>query len=134
MDTNVIAGLLAKATLAYDEQDKERFLGCFTQDVIVRVHMPDGAVMALQGRENLAARSSGLHAEINLLRHMVMTPTIEVTGDESATAVYQQLYVMVGPDPKIAGAGKYIDKIKLVDGEWLIAERDNFFLSPPPTR
>jgi uncharacterized protein (TIGR02246 family) len=132
MSATEIGGLLARATLAYDEQDREAFAACFTEDVAVHIHFHDGRTLEVDGREALLRSSKGLDAEVNLLRHLVFTPDISMEGPDAATVRYQQLYVWIGDNPRMAGAGDYTDKVRRVDGRWLIAERTHRFLTPIP--
>jgi hypothetical protein len=127
-----ISGLLARATLALDEQDKQGFADCFTEDVAIDIHFHDGRMLAIRGRAELLANSKGFNAEVNLVRHLVLTPDIRMDGLDAATARYQQLYVWIGENPRVGGAGDYTDTVRRVDGVWRIATRTHRFLTPPP--
>jgi hypothetical protein len=91
MSATEIGGLLARATLAYDEQDREAFAACFTEDVAVHIHFHDGRTLEVDGREALLRSSKGLDAEVNLLRHLVFTPDISMEGPDAATVRYQHM-------------------------------------------
>lgn len=134
LDLHAAASLLARATLAYDTQNIAGFLNCFTHDVAMRITLLDGRTFEINGRDELLERSPGLRAPANRLRHLVYVPDFEILSDNLVRATYQQLYVWVGAEPSIAGAGIYVDLLQLEQGTWLIAEREHRFLSPPPAR
>jgi uncharacterized protein (TIGR02246 family) len=127
-----ISGLLARATLALDEQDRHGFADCFADDVAIDIHFHDGRLLAIRGREDLIANTKAFDADVNLVRHLVLTPDIRMEGPDAATVRYQQLYIWIGENPRVAGAGDYTDTVRRNDGVWRIAARKHQFLTPPP--
>lgn len=132
MSVTEICGLLARATLALDEQDKHGFADCFAEDIAIDVHFHDGRLLEIRGREDLLANSKAFDADVNLVRHLVLTPDVRLEGPDTATVRYQQLYIWIGENPRIAGAGDYTDTVKRKGGVWRIATRRHRFLTPPP--
>jgi uncharacterized protein (TIGR02246 family) len=135
MSASEISSTIAAMMRAYDDQDRRSFLGVFTSDVRLRTHMIDGSVKEFVGRDAIEAASErGLTQKPNLIRHLVLTPSVEFTSSVEAIARYHQLYIRIGGSPAIAGAGDYHDRFRREDGCWRLYERDHYFLTPPPER
>jgi len=116
-DRAAIQDLLSRYCQYTDSADQAGWVGLFTEDGSMDLGMGDPPFV---GREALGAFSSRLRAGGGL--HMSANPVIEQDGDEASVASY---VVVVGgeDDPRVRLGGRYLDRLRRVDGDWRFASR-----------
>jgi ketosteroid isomerase-like protein len=110
--------LFSEYTLAFDRQDAEGIVNCFTADGVFGF-----GDRGLFGREKIREYAR-VHATIRS-RHLTTSPVYRIDeGGESATG--QSTVVMTIPTPsgyKVGFIGWYDDELRKVGGKWLISRR-----------
>jgi len=119
-DHDAIRRLLADYCFGTDTGDTERWLGCFTDDII----WDGGAFGRFEGKEQARAyhRQAG-DAMLNF-RHINSNPLIDVDGDRASVDSYVQVYDQSGPTSTLIFSGFYRDTLAQQGGQWLIRTRD----------
>lgn len=113
-DTQEITQLLARICHAVDA-DPDAFAHSFTQDAVIEV----GEVVK-RGRDEI--RALGAIGVRTPSRHVVANVVVRVDGDEADATSY---FLTVGTDGelRITATGVYRDRLRRVDGVWLVDQR-----------
>lgn len=122
-----IRDLMARYTAAGDRLRVDDFVACFTQDGVMeservapdRLFRYEGRPAIRAWQERWLSGEGGTHGA-TFVRHHLATSKIDLTGPDSASArTYWTAWTDIGPDH----AGYYLDTLRRVEGEWLIAHR-----------
>ena len=113
-----INDLLAEFTLSIDRKDPEGWANCFTEDGLIGF-----GVRCIRGRDNLRQYAK-VHARIGS-RHLTTSPLYEIAEDGQSATGYATTVVTAATAHgfKILFIGSYTDKLKKIDGKWLLEER-----------
>ena len=113
-----INDLLAEYTLSIDRHDPEGWANCFTEDG----QLGFGG-RRIRGRDNLREYAK-VHARIGS-RHLTTSPLYEIAehGQSATGTATTVVTAATAHGLKILFIGSYTDKLKKVDGKWLIEER-----------
>jgi hypothetical protein len=115
-----IRDTLAAYNMAGDRMKVEEFVGVFTPDAIY-----ESSGFHLVGHDAIRGWLTGRSAtadgpRVKFVRHNITTCKIDLLGPEEATArTYYSVNTDIGPDH----CGYYVDRLRPVDGRWLIAHR-----------
>ena len=133
LDRFLINELQSRYALAHDLTDPAMYASVFTEDA----ELYGAGRLLAKGREALHAIGVNDRKRFNAgakegersfgaLRHVITNSVIELDGDTAASGVCYVLTVVNRPDrgPEILSVGRYEDKYRKVDGEWLIAKRE----------
>lgn len=118
-DHDAIRHLFAEYCLATDSGDTERWVGCFTDDIV----WDGGAFGRFEGREEARAYhlAGGDHARA--MRHINSNILIDIDGDKAAVDSHIQVYDQSGVTPVIIFSGFYRDTLRKQSGQWRIHSR-----------
>jgi hypothetical protein len=116
-DREAIRNLLARYCHHVDAAETEEWLGLYTDNPTLDLGMGDGPMTGHDALREMSARrvaGSALHLSANAV--------IDVQGDEADVASY---VVVIGnnDDPAIRLGGRYVDKLRRIDGEWRFESR-----------
>jgi SnoaL-like domain len=116
-DHEAIRNLLARYCHHVDAAETEEWLGLYTDNPTLDLGMGAGPMTGHDALREMSARrvaGSALHLSANAV--------IDVKGDEADVASY---VVVIGnnDDPTIRLGGRYVDKLRRVDGEWRFESR-----------
>ncbi len=117
-DRAEILNLAGRYSQALDDADADVWAEIWTDDGVMEMVSQErwisgGALRSLAaGREPSSAQS----------RHMPSTFVIEGEGDEASMSSYVTV-VRCGDPASIVFQGRYVDKIRRVDGAWKLAHR-----------
>lgn len=118
-DHDAIRRLLADYCFGTDSGDTDRWVGCFTDDIV----WEGGAF----GRFNSKAEARAYHAAAGdaarNFRHVNTNALIDVDGDDAMVDSYVQVYDQSGPAPALIFSGFYRDTLVKQGGGWLIRTR-----------
>jgi hypothetical protein len=110
---------LVNYNIAGDLQRKEEAAVQFSEDGVLKY----AGVMA-RGRQEILAVLKGnaatRHGVTPVVRHNLTTSSIVVKGDEATARTYFLVVTDQGPSHQ----GIYMDRLRKVEGRWLIAERE----------
>lgn len=112
---------VARYTRNADRGSVAELAECFTEDGVLEFV---GEWIA-QGRDGILERTSSVTIDTRnrphpLLRHHLASHYVEFDGDAEARATtYFTAYTEIGPDH----IGRYVDRLRRVDGGWLITHR-----------
>jgi len=117
-----IRNTLSRYTLAGDRGQLHELARCFAEEGVLDV---EGGWVARGRREVFERTSSALPSTENqrdspLLRHHLSTQVIELVSETEARA---WTYFSVLSEKGLDHQGRYIDRLRRVGGEWLIAHR-----------
>ena len=118
-DRLAIIELLNRHEMALDLGDAEAYADGFA---------PDGRINAAshqaEGRQALREMISGMHAcgFLSSKRQYLGAIKVDVDGDE-ARAVSNWWIADIGGGPAVWATGTYTDRLKRIDGEWMIVHR-----------
>jgi ketosteroid isomerase-like protein len=118
-DRDEILQLLYRYNHAIDSGDAEGWADTFTEDAVFDAF---GGGEVITGREGLLAFA----ASVQGIRHVVMNPLIDVSGDTAKVRAY--LMFLMGAT--IAGVGVYDDEVVRTPQGWRFAKR--VFTADPP--
>jgi uncharacterized protein (TIGR02246 family) len=123
-DRREIQELLARRATASDRRDPEAMLACHTEDSTD--DHGSGRESARTFIERMAA-TSYRDPDNGPQKHMIANVLVEFVDDdvamvESYHLAYHRHGVRTGPTDNLI-AGRYLDKLRKVDGQWLIADR-----------
>jgi 3-phenylpropionate/cinnamic acid dioxygenase small subunit len=120
-DRAMIRQLLACCTQAGDARKADDYAACFTEDGVLQLDE------AIEGREAIRQWMAGPSiipqpgkGPPSFISHHLTTCRIDFTGENSAAA---RTYWLVTSNAGIDHNGYYVDALRKVDGEWLIAHR-----------
>jgi uncharacterized protein (TIGR02246 family) len=107
-----------------DAGDIDAYASLFTEDGEVML----GPMGRTQGRENIhALMSRVLDGRVGSTYHLISSPRVALDGD---TATSEVMWTVIQRDaegkPELTSLGRHIDKLRKVDGAWLIAERRGY--------
>ncbi|MEP3278157.1 MAG: nuclear transport factor 2 family protein [Stappiaceae bacterium] len=114
-----IQELLSHYVQTLDGRDPEGWAKTFTVDGVFQ--MGDVSVV---GRTKLAAIAKALNEHVGT-RHVTTSPCYEINeGGGSAQGQITMVATIATPKGyRIFAAGRYVDRLKKIDGEWLLARR-----------
>lgn len=133
LDREAIRDVMAKCTQAGDRLKAEDYASCFAEDGVVQSerapgefnmrHVGRAAILAWQkskrGGEAKGTEVAG-NIPLTFARHNLSTSKIDLTGSDSATVrTYWIVFTDIGPDH----SGYYLDDLRKIDGDWVIALR-----------
>ena len=123
-DRLAIQNLLARATQAGDRRRADDYAACFTEDGVLALddgsHEGRDAIRAFMGGAQIVNTPPPAGAPPSFIAHNLTTSTVEFTGEGEAEArTYWFVMSAAGPDH----SGFYVDRLRKVDGEWLLAHR-----------
>jgi uncharacterized protein (TIGR02246 family) len=100
-----------------DAGDADRWAGLYAEDGSFDLGMGGSPI---RGRVALREFATAFRAGTGL--HLSANPIISIDGDEATVSSY---VVVIGgrEDPKINLAGRYDDRLRQIDGVWLIRSR-----------
>jgi 3-phenylpropionate/cinnamic acid dioxygenase small subunit len=116
-----IANVLVQYASGIDRREWELFRSCFADDC----EADYGDVGAWSGADVLTTFMREMHEPLGPTLHRITNQTVELRGDDEATARSYVDALVMGPDngPAIRAAGYYDDELVLdVDG-WKITRR-----------
>lgn len=117
-DREAIRDLFARQNLAYDRRDAERTAEMFTEDGVLEL----GGDLRFEGRQAIM-RYMGRLLEVtgDDYRHWTNSLAIDGDGDEASVECYLAAFGM--SDGSFRLAGRYVDRLRKVDGAWKFAHR-----------
>src|SRR6201999_3961450 len=123
-DRREIQELLARRAAASDRRDPEAMLACHTADS-THDHR-SGRERARTFIEKMAA-TSYRDPDNGPKKHMIGNVLVDFAADDEAVVesyhlAYHRHGVHSGPTDNLI-AGRYLDRVRRVDGQWLIADR-----------
>jgi ketosteroid isomerase-like protein len=118
-DHEAIRRLLAEYCFATDAGATERWVSCFTDDVV----WDGGAFGRFEGKPAARAYHRAAGDAITRFRHITTNLLIELNDDQAEVRSYVQVYDRSGETPKIMFFGFYDDCLRKEDGRWRIARR-----------
>lgn len=125
-DRAAIEALMWRYVRALDSFDAESYASVFTEDG--RFGAGENATV---GREALEAMVAGLAEsrsdDAPPMHHMIANSHIEFLGENRARfhSYWMTVFGAAGDSPpRVAAAGRGVDELVRVDGEWLIESRD----------
>ena len=133
-DRAAIEALMWRYLRALDTLDADAYARTYVEDG--RFGSGENAVVgrpALRGMiaDMLASRSEGIAGgadPVPPMYHMITSAQLECTGKDRARYQYYWMTVFAAPGvetpPRVAAAGRGIDDLVRVQGEWLIVSRD----------
>jgi uncharacterized protein (TIGR02246 family) len=120
-----IADLMAAASQAGDARKADAYAGCFTEDGVLDLSRGGGG--ELRGRETIRAWMSApsvirqaADGPAGFISHHLTTCKIDLTGPDTATA---RTYWLVTSPVGLDHNGFYDDRLRRVDGAWLLENR-----------
>jgi uncharacterized protein (TIGR02246 family) len=120
-DRAMIQQLLACCTQAGDARKADDYAACFTEDGVLQLDE------AIAGREAIRSWMAGpavipqpREGPPSFVSHHLTTCRIDFTGEDSASA---RTYWLVTSNAGIDHNGYYVDALRKVEGQWLIAHR-----------
>jgi hypothetical protein len=123
-----IRDTLARYTTSGDRLKADDLAACFTEDGIIESEgVPDAQRFRYEGRAAILAwqnrwrePGAGPITQATFARHHLSTSKIDLTGPGTARArTYWVAWTDIGPDH----AGYYLDELRKVGEDWLIAHR-----------
>lgn len=115
-----------------DRNNQDYYVNVFTEDCRVRVYFNNELGMDLKNVKDLIAAYKGFGAAKESF-HMNGQQTVEFQDDEHATGTSYALAYLVnekdGADELTVHGVRYYDKYVKVNGNWRIAEREQYFVS-----
>ena len=110
--------LKAQYCFAVDQRRWDEFLELFLEDAVWE--MPD--IMRFEGKAAIKDFFAGLDEMMSFWMHMVVNPLITVDGDEAQGRWYVLESNTVKDGPAIWGAGRYEERYRRSNGQWLFQE------------
>ena len=114
-----------------DRNNQDYYVNVFTEDCRVRVYFNNELGMDLKNVKDLIAAYKGFGAAKESF-HMNGQQTVEFQDDEYATGTSYALAYLVnekdGADELTVHGVRYYDKYVKVNGNWRIAEREQYFV------
>ncbi len=117
-----IRDVISRYNHAGDRGDLDALVRCFAEDGVLDLEDEDDFIgrAAILSRLSRVVTDSRERSRRPLVRHHVSSVKIELTGPNAATAAsYFLVFTEVGLDHW----GRYADRLRRSDGEWLIAHR-----------
>ncbi len=119
--------MLGKAGWAYDQGHLDYLESILTEDAVFTLSIDgQGQVGNFEGRDTIMGLYRGAsESQEDQRRHVVSNIFFEDETDSSVTAVsYLTLISISDGALNVISSGVYTDKVELVDGQWLIRNRD----------
>ncbi|MCX7864488.1 MAG: nuclear transport factor 2 family protein [Novosphingobium sp.] len=120
-DRAMIVQLLACCAQAGDARKADDYAACFTEDGVLEL------AESISGREAIRQWMAGpsviaqpARGPLSYISHHLTTCRIDFTGPDSATA---RTYWLVTSNAGLDHNGYYVDVLRKVCGQWLIAHR-----------
>lgn len=118
-DHEAIRRVMTEYCFGTDTGDTERWLACFTDDIV----WEGGAFGRFEGKEAGRAYHRGAgDASLNY-RHINANHVIDIDGDRAAVRSYVLVLDQTGAAPAIMFSGFYDDVLVRSGGQWLIRSR-----------
>ena len=115
-----IRNTLAAYCFAADAADAERWVALFTDDAELDLNLGGPP---LRGRDEVRKFATSLRGgSMHMSANVIVAVDDDGKGD-TATATSYLLLVAGKDDPQIRLGGRYEDRLRRVDGHWLIASR-----------
>lgn len=116
-DSEAIRTLLNRYYHCVDTANTEEWLSLYTDDGSLDIGVGEPPIV---GKVALRAHGSSRRPGVGI--HIAINPIINVDGD---TASIDSHVVVIGgaEDPHIVLAGRYEDRLRLVEGEWRFVSR-----------
>jgi len=116
-DIEAIRELLYRSCYYADDADTEAWLSLYVDEGSLDMGMGRPPFVGKQAlREFASARRPGA------LLHLTANHVISVDGDEATAQSY--VVIVEGPeDPRVRLAGRYLDRLRRVDGSWRFVSR-----------
>lgn len=124
-DLEAIRCLKARYFRFLDTQDWVEWGNCFTEDVVAiyeggpRLGKNDSLVNRIEGRETLTAGCAQLLGDATTV-HQGFMPEIELTGEDTARAIWSMHDYCRMPTCNFRGWGHYHDEYVRENGQWKI--------------
>jgi 3-phenylpropionate/cinnamic acid dioxygenase small subunit len=124
-----IRSLLARVAQLADAGTVEEYLELFTEDAGWEMPANPAAGAPADrraGRVDIAAgvrarRAAGLQGPGTATRHVVTSTAVDVGS--AAAVSYWMFFADTTTVPRLVGIGRYDDRLRRVDGRWLLAHR-----------
>lgn len=113
------------------ECDVEAQAKFFTKDTHIMVHMNGTLAMDIHGSDEMVKQFSAFTKDVKASHHMNGQQVITVDGDKAQDVHYCRAALLVeqnGQDVIVDNYIRYTDQLVKQDGEWRIAERDQYFI------
>lgn len=122
-DRIAIQHLLAKLAQLGDRRIADEYAACFTEDGVLQLdeaHAGRDAIRAFMGGAKIVNNPPPSDAPPIFISHNLTTSRVEFTGGGEAEArTYWIVMSSAGPDH----SGFYVDTLRKVGGDWLVAHR-----------
>ena len=117
-DHAAIQNLAGRYSQALDDGDAEVWASVWTDDGVMEMVAQERWITG----DSLRALAAGRDGSTPQARHMPSTFVIDGAGDEASMSSY--VTVVRCDDPaKIVFQGRYVDRLRRVDGAWKLAHR-----------
>jgi uncharacterized protein (TIGR02246 family) len=124
-DEHQILRTLAEYGQWCDDGRFDEWAGLFTEDARLEV-----AGQSTEGREAIRTYMATVQADGRRGMHITSNAIVDVSGDGTATAASDYLFVRPGDSgPVIVAAGRYLDELVHDDGRWRFRRRTISILS-----
>ena len=120
-DRERIRELLGTYCSRLDEYDIAGVAACFSEDA--EADYGPGRGGAVKGRKNIAARIASGQKLFRRTHHQTGQILIDLLGKEANTVSYQITWHELQDGSKELVCLRYIDKLAVTDGDWLISHR-----------
>lgn len=117
--------VLAEYCQTLDDGRFDEWIDVFTEDIVFIV-----MGNRLEGRAQVRAFIEPTQQADARGRHMLSEPLIDLDGGEARVTTD---YAYVGPDNRVASAGRYHDVLRRDPDRWRIARREIVFTGDEPT-
>ena len=125
-DKLLIHELLSKAAHALDTHNVDNIMACFDKDAIMTVNIAGGTVVGpFEGNDAIRGLMAGaVEVQTDVRKHLITNIFFEGFDETSAAVVSNlTLFATENEANKLVTTGVYHDKVKKIDGQWIIAER-----------
>lgn len=116
-----IRAVVERYTFAADRGRVSDLVQCFAEDGVLEFV----GEWTATGRDGILAHTSSVTVDTRsrphpLLRHHLASHQVELEGrDDASATTYFTAYTEIGPDH----VGRYVDRLRRIDGDWHIAHR-----------
>ena len=125
LDERQIRDVIGRYCHTMDYGRHDEWLGCFTDDAIYDVLLPDGSLYArVEGREALGKFVSGFPRP-GLHKHVYAMPQIEVDPDAGTATVEISFFMLSaeGRGVEVSAFGRSSDRMVRTEAGWKFRER-----------
>ena len=129
-DEAAIKKLLNEFSILADNKDVEGQLKLFSEDALIETYRNGQISSSLNGKGEIFNAFSNFLSNFNVVYHLNGQQNISVDGDD-ADAISYCLVILISDDKdqriKTTFGVSYNDKLKRVNGKWLITNRKSHF-------